>query len=237
MPGLWLLKECSVMIERFKEIVEEIQNVIIKGRGALDIVLPPLLFMLLLSWFGFAYAAGGALILAFYFVLLRFWQGRFRLAAVGGLAGVLLAVGAAQFLQRDAGFFAPGMLTGGLTVFLALVSVAAKRPLTAWSSYIARRWPLEWYWHPQVRPAYTETTWLWVAYFGGRLALQLILFQQDQMRELAAVNLILGWPGILALLITTYLYGVWRLRQLAGPGVTDFEQNAPPPWTGQRRGF
>ncbi|MBT7073025.1 MAG: hypothetical protein HN975_19285, partial [Anaerolineae bacterium] len=40
------------------------------------------------------------------------------------------------------------------------------RPLTAWSSFITRRWDLAWYWHPRVRPAYTETTLLWTLFFG-----------------------------------------------------------------------
>jgi hypothetical protein len=218
------------MPDRLREIAEEIQQVVIKGRGVMDIALPPLLFVILLRWFGFTYAVGGALALAFCFVPLRFWQGRLRLAALGGAAGVLLAAGIAQLWQQETGFFVSGMATGALTVLLALVSVAVKRPLTAWSSHFARRWPRDWYWHPQVRPAYTETTWLWAIYFGGRLLLQLFYYREDQVAGLAGVNFILGWPGILLLLVVTYLYGLWRLRHLAGPSVVEFEQNAPPPW-------
>jgi hypothetical protein len=226
-----------MIMERFREIVEEIQQVIVKGRGVLDIVLPPLLFLLLLGWLGFDYAVGSALLLAVGFVLLRFWQGRFRLAALAGTAGVLVAMGLAQLLQQEAAFFVPGMVTGGLTVILAVVSVVAKRPLTAWSSHIARRWPRQWYWHPQVRPAYSETTWLWAGYFAVRLLLQTLFFRQEQIAELASVNFILGWPGILLLLIATYLYGSWRLRHLAGPSVTEYEQGVSPPWQSQQRGF
>lgn len=226
-----------MIMARFREIVEEIQQVIVKGRGVLDIVLPPLLFLLLLGWLGFDSAVGSALLLAVAFVLLRFWQGRFRLAALAGTAGVLAAMGLAQLLRQETAFFVPGMVTGGLTVILAVVSVVAKRPLTAWSSHIARRWPRQWYWHPRVRPAYSETTWLWAGYFGGRLLLQTIYFRQEQVTELAGVNFILGWPGILLLLIVTYLYGSWRLRRLAGPSVAEFEQSAPPPWQSQQRGF
>jgi hypothetical protein len=107
----------------------------------------------------------------------------------------------------------------------------------AWTSYIARRWPLDWYWHPQVRPAYSEVTWLWVAFFGLRLLLAFSLFQREATGALAVVQLVTGWPATIILLIISYLYGTWRLRNLGGPSVEEFKASAEPPWEGQRRGF
>jgi hypothetical protein len=51
------------------------------------------------------------------------------------------------------------------------------------------------------------------------------------------VRILLGWPFIIALLIVTYLYGLWRLSKLGGPSVEEFKAGKSPPWEGQKRGF
>jgi hypothetical protein len=51
------------------------------------------------------------------------------------------------------------------------------------------------------------------------------------------LNILLGWPATILLLVVSYLYGTWRLQNLSGPSVEEFEQGAKPPWDGQRRGF
>jgi len=117
------------------------------------------------------------------------------------------------------------------------VSVLARRPLVAWTSYLARRWPLDWYWHPRVRPAYSEVTLAWAVFFAMRLLLQLLLFQGERASTLAAINFVAGWPATIVLLAVSYLYGTWRLQNLRGPSVEEFQAGAEPPWTGQRRGF
>ncbi len=224
------------MKEKLSEIWDELRQVLLR-RGLLDVILPPLLFVLLNSWFGFAVAVWGAGMTAVFFLIYRLLRKQPVKAALGGVASVALAAAVALLLDREEGFFLPTILSGGGTVLLAVGSVAAKRPLVAWSSFITRRWPLDWYWHPQVRPAYTEVTWLWAAYFLARLLGQLFFFQAGAVEQLAWLNLLLGWPGILLLLIVTYVYGTWRLRNLAGPSVDEFKAGTPPPWQGQRRGF
>jgi hypothetical protein len=203
----------------------------------LDSILPPLLFLLLNTVLGFAYALWGSLLLAVAIAGLRLFRGQGLWYALGGAAGVGLAVVVAQLLGRAEGFFLPSLVSGAFTLFLCLVSVLVKRPIVAWTSYLARRWPLAWYWHPQVRPAYSEVTWLWVLFFGLRLLLQLNLFQSAAADLLAVVNVLTGWPATIVLLIASYLYGTWRLRSLDGPSVEEFQAGAPPPWTSQRRGF
>jgi hypothetical protein len=118
-----------------------------------------------------------------------------------------------------------------------LASVLAGRPLVAWTSYVARRWPLAWYWHPRVRPAYSEVTLMWVAFLTLRLLLQLLLFQEQSVGTLAVIQVVSGWPATIVLLVLSYLYGTWRLRHLRGPSVEEFKAGTEPPWEGQRRGF
>jgi len=102
---------------------------------------------------------------------------------------------------------------------------------------VARGWPWDWYWHPQVRPAYNEVTLAWAVFFGARLTLQALLIQSQNAALLAVFNIVSGWPATIALLVATYLYGLWRLQRLHGPSVEEFKTNAPPPWKGQTRGF
>jgi hypothetical protein len=120
---------------------------------------------------------------------------------------------------------------------LALISILLKRPLVAWTSFLARRWPLGWYWHPGVRPAYSEVTFFWTLYFSGKAVLQIFIFTQGETLELGLFQLLSGWPATILLLIASYLYGLWRLKNLQGPSVKEFKEKSLPPWEGQRRGF
>jgi hypothetical protein len=88
-----------------------------------------------------------------------------------------------------------------------------------------------------VLPAYNEVTILWAVAFAARLLFEYWLYQQDALGTLGTVRILLGWPFILALLIVSYLYGLWRLGRLGGPSVAEFKAGKSPPWEGQQRGF
>ena len=122
----------------------------------------------------------------------------------------------------EAGFFLPGFVSAAVTILLCVVSVALNRPMVAWTSFLTRRWPLNWYWHPKVLPAYNEVTIFWGVAFAARLGLEYQLYRSDELNALGAVRIFLGWPFIIALLIVSYVYGLWRLGQLKGPSVDEF---------------
>ncbi|MGD2159411.1 MAG: DUF3159 domain-containing protein, partial [Anaerolineales bacterium] len=156
---------------------------------------------------------------------------------LGGGVGVGLSALIAWLLGGAEGYFLPGIISGAFTVVLCLVSVIVKRPLVAWTSFLTRRWPMEWYWHPRVRPAYSEVTIAWGIFFALRTTLQFELFQRQAAETLGLVQLLTGWPALILLLIASYLYGLWRLQNLAGPSVEEFKAGTEPPWEGQKRGF
>lgn len=223
--------------DRVQEIKEELQSVL-TGRGNwLDAVLPPALFILLNAFLGLNIAVGGAISAALLFSAYRLIRRQPVRYAIGGIGAVLLAAGIAFFTGRAEGYFLPGMITGVFTVILCIVSVLARRPLVAFTSYIARRWPLDWYWHPRVRPAYSEVTIAWAVFFGLRTFLQFELFQEQAASSLGIFQILSGWPATILLLIISYLYGLWRLGNLEGPSVEEFKQGTNPPWEGQKRGF
>jgi hypothetical protein len=222
---------------RFIEIREELQTVFSGRGGWVDSLLPPLIFLILNTIFGFEVALWGSLGIAaliFGFRLLRRQPLRY---AFGGFAGVIIAVIVARLIGSAEGFFLPGIITGVLTTVLCLVSVAIRRPLVAWTSFLTRRWPLNWYWHPRVRPAYSEVTLVWALFFTLRTLLQFELFQDQAADLLGTFQLLSGWPALIVLLVGSYLYGIWRLGNLGGPSVEEFNAGAEPPWEGQKRGF
>ena len=152
----------------------------------------------------------------------------------GGLVGVAIA-SAAAWLAGPEGFFLPAVASGFGTALLIVVSIIARKPFVAWTSWLARSWPLSWYWHPQVRPAYTFVSWIWAAFFSLRAAGQWATL--DDTATAATYRVVAGWPALLVLLVLTYVLGRRRLDALAGPSVDEFEEGSAPPWQGQQRGF
>lgn len=217
------------------ELLEEFRAVL--GARLLDLLLPPAVFLITNSLWGLNAAMASALALALALGAWRLRHGQPLRYALGGAGGVLLALALVWALGKAEGYFLPGLITGALTVALSLLSLLTRRPLTAWSSFLARRWPLDWYWHPRVRPAYSETTLLWAVFFAARLWWQVTLYTNAQVAALAWVQTLSGWPALILLLVLTYLYGTWRLRSLRGPSVEEFKNHTPPPWQGQQRGF
>jgi hypothetical protein len=225
------------MSNKLNELAQELRDVVLGSRGLIDIVIPPILFVLLVTWLDFRTAIWGSLSLAALMLVRRLVLRQPVTTTILGIVGVLVSLAIVGILNREEGFFLPNIITGMVMVLLSVVSILAGKPMVAWTSHLARRWPRGWYWHPQVLPAYTEVTWIWALFFLIRVGLQLILFQTQKVEQLAGLNLLFGWPATLLLLISSYLYGTWRLRRLKGPSVIEFQQNAEPPWQGQRRGF
>jgi hypothetical protein len=220
-----------------RELLDEFRTVFGGRNSFLDAILPPILFLLVNGLAGFQAAMWSALALSVVIATARIVRKRPLTYALAGIGSVAVAIGVAWLLGKSEGFFLPGLISGSMTLLLTVVSLLIRRPMVAWTSFIARRWPLDWYWHPQVRPAYSETTFAWAFFFAARLLLQYSVFQSENVTLLAVTNFITGWPFTILLLIFTYLYGTWRLAKLRGPSVEEFKNNTPAPWQGQRRGF
>jgi hypothetical protein len=225
-------------MSKVKELQEEFR-LVFSGRGArlLDSFLPPLVFLIANSLVGLNVALWASLVIAGLFAVYRLIRRESLVYSLGGLGGVLLATVFVNLSGSESGFFLPGLISGAITVVLCVVTVAVNHPMVAWTSHIARRWPLGWYWHPMVLPAYNEVTISWAVAFSVRLALEYCLFQQDAFNALGVTRVILGWPYTVILLIASYLYGLWRLDRLKGPSVEEFKTGKKPPWEGQKRGF
>ncbi len=221
-----------------REVAEELKSVVLEKNNLVDVILPSLVFLALDALAGFNAALWGTLITAAGFTFYRVAKKQSPVYSLVGLGLAAFATFSAFLAGKPQVAFLPGILTNGLTVAAALISNLVGRPLVAFTSHLARGWELRWYWHPRVRPAYSEVTWAWAVFFAIKLALQLAAFDvPGSANNLVWINLLLGYPALIILLVASYLYGLWRLRRLQGPSLEEFMTGAPPPWRGQVRGF
>lgn len=210
----------------------------ISGRsGIADGIVPPVVFTAVNGLAGVRWGAAAGFSAAILITAARLLARRPLRFAVSGLAGTAAAAALVLRSGRAETYFLPGIVSGALTVVIVLVSIAARRPFVAWTSWVVRGWPLEWFWHPRVRPAYTAASWLWLGYFTARTSVQWFLYVRGETGALGLIRVATGWPGLVALLVATYLVGRSRLVTLAGPSVEEFAAGAPPPWRGQPTGF
>jgi len=220
---------------RIKEISEELK-LVISGK-TFDALLPPLLFAIVNGRYQLTVASIWAIALALFLGIIRLARKQPLRYALGGLVGVLFASGIAYFSNNAANYYLPKIVSSAVLVFSALVSIVLGKPMAALTSHLTRGWDLDWYWRKDVKPAYQEVTVIWLLFFLMRLALQVILFRRGNIVELAWTNTLLGLPFTIAGLILSYLYGIWRLRNLKGPSVEEHREAKPQPWKGQTRGF
>lgn len=217
-----------------REVWDELKSI---GGPAIDAIIGPIVFVSANQLAGLTAAALAAGLVALSILVVRVVRGDPTRFAIGGLAGTGLAVGLALRSGRAEDYFLPGIISGAATSLAVLASVLVKRPLVAFTSWFARGWPLEWYWHPRVRPAYSTVAWLWVGFFGLRAWYQWTLASEGALVELALIRVATGWPGTVTLLVVSYLVGRRMLVRLGGPSVEEFASGAEPPWQGQQTGF
>lgn len=220
-----------------EELFQELKRVLGSRVPLVDVIAPPVTFTVLNGPLAFPLALATSLSLGSILALYRLIKGQSLGYAGGGLLVMALSAALSLLTQTAAGYYLPGVITSGLTFTLAGFSLCIQRPLAAWTSHLTRNWPLPWYWHPRIRPAYREVTILWSVYFGVQFGLQLRLFLSGSAQALGWVQLLTGWPALIVLLSISYLYGLRRLQDLDGPSVTEHREGTPPPWDGQQRGF
>lgn len=219
------------------DIRDDLRGLFVGDRTIGDSFLAPVVFVAINAVSGLAPAAIGALLAGGAVAVWRIRKGQQPVYAFGGIVAIAFAAGLAVRSGRAESYFLPGIVGTGAAAAGSLISVAVRRPLAAWSSWFYRRWPLEWYWRSDVRPAYTAVTWIWTGYFAMRATVQAVLFAQQRPEMLAAAKVITSWPLIIPLLIASYVYGNHKLHRLGGPNVDEFVAGAPPPYAGDQRGF
>lgn len=223
--------------EKFNEIKDEIKEFFFSREGLWESVIPPVVYVIVAIFAEPIVAAGSGVVIAVIIGLINVLKGDSVLYSFFGVLGVLAAFALAYFSGDSEVFFAPGIIQSFGIAAVALISLLVKRPMVALTSLLVRRWPLKWYLHEKVLPAYMEVTGIWVLYFFLEGVLGVALFVTGEDIWLAVSRIVTGLPATIALLVVSYIYGTWRLQKLGGPSVEEFETRKKPPWAGQKKGF
>lgn len=219
----------------FKEILEELKTVL--SGQTLDALLPPLLFFLIHGRWGLMPAIILSLLLCGVLIFRRLNKGEKVIYALFGGGGILVSLVFVLVSGQAKDYLLPDLIGNGALVVGLGLSLILKRPLAALASHLTRGWDLAWFQRPDIYPAYREVTWLWLAYFLMRFVLQLIMYLRGQVWAYLWVNTILGMPMNILILTISYIYGIYRLKALKGPGIDEYRIGAKPPYRGTTRGF
>lgn len=221
----------------WSDLRADLRGLFVGDRTVGDSFLAPVAFVAVNALAGLIPAAVAALLVGGGVAAWRVRKGQKVSYAFAGI----VAIGFAAFLALRSGraesFFLPGIVGTALLAVASVVSMIARRPLAAWSSWAQRRWPIEWYWRPDVRPAYSTVTAVWALYFAARAGLEWYFYLAQRPEALAAAKVLTSWPTILPLLVVTYVYGNRQLGRLGGPTVAEFEAGITGPFAGGQRGF
>lgn len=219
----------------YKEILSELKMVL-KG-NTLDALLPSLLFVFLQSPLGLNTSALVAVLSSFLLTGYRIIRKQKSFYALLGVLGVLFAAGYAAFSGSAENYYLPRLFNGTLLVLVSFVSILFGRPLAALLSHLSRGWPMGWFLRKDVKPAYREVTFIWSVLLLMRLLVQWNLYRGGDLNRLFFINFLMGTPATIVILVLSYVYGIFRLKKLAGPSVDEYLENAPGPWKGQKKGF
>ncbi len=112
--------------------------------------------------------------------------------ALSGAIGVGIAALFASTTGRAEDFFLPGILMNIGWAFAYVISIAVGKPLLGLFISQLTREGRQWYEDPEHRRLYTKASWIWVALFSFRVAVQLPLYLTDAVGLLAVARVITG---------------------------------------------
>jgi len=130
--------------------------------------------------------------------------------AVSGFIGVLICAWFANRTGNASDLYIPKLLTNLGYGTLYLVGNLVGWPILGLMLGPILGENLKWRNHPERKRAYTLASWLWVAMFFTRIAVQYPIYRSGNVNLLGTVNLAMGYP----LFIAT-AYGSWMLLKNA----------------------
>ncbi|MCX6439229.1 MAG: DUF3159 domain-containing protein [Actinobacteria bacterium] len=132
--------------------------------------------------------------------------------SISGILGVLICAYFANRSGNASDFYIPKLLTN-----LAYGSAYLLANLVGWPLLGIVLGPLlgenfEWRKNPERKRVYTRASWIWVAMFFSRIAVQYPIYRSGNVNLLGTVNLAMGYP-----LFFATAYGSWLVIKTAPP--------------------
>lgn len=134
---------------------------------------------------------------------------------VYGLAGVAISALFAKYTGRAENYFLPGFLQNlgyGLAFF---ISIIVRWPLIGVAMGLLTGEGTRWRADPPLRRVYAAASWIWVALFLGRLAVQVPLYFAGAIAALGVMKIVMGIPLYVGAAYLTYrlLRPVWVAKR------------------------
>jgi hypothetical protein len=190
-------------------------------RGILESVLPGIAFLaLFLTTHNLVLSVAIPVVLALAFIVARAGAHSPMQSAMAG--AVLLAIAAVLTLvtRNAVTNFVPGIIINAVAFVILIVSLIARWPLIGLIVGLLFGDVTGWRADARKRRILTIATWLWVALFAIRLALEVPLFLADNVTALGIVRLITSVP-----LYALFLWATWFLIRGAYSGDAAVEEN------------
>ncbi|MGQ3384390.1 DUF3159 domain-containing protein [Glutamicibacter sp. TV12E] len=182
-------------------------------RGILETVLPGFIFIMVfalssnLSWALIASIGLGVI-----FMVIRLAKRSTLIQSASGLIGILICAFAARHTGNAKDYYIPGFYTSGAYLLALIVSVVVRWPLIGLLFGFIRNEGVEWRNKADRLRRYQVATWIIIAVFALRLAVQLPMYYTDHVVALGVARALMGVP--------LYAAGLWFAWLLSKPAET-----------------
>ena len=182
-------------------------------KGLIDSGLPAVIFLVTFNLRNnLREAIIAALCLSIFLAILRLAKKDTIQHSVSGILGVLVCAYFANRSGNASDFYIPKLLTN-----LAYGTAYLVANLVGWPLLGIVLGPLlgenfEWRKNPARKKVYTRASWIWVAMFFSRIAVQYPIYRSGNVNLLGTVNLAMGYP-----LFFATAYGSWLVLKTAPP--------------------
>ncbi len=218
-----------------KEVLLELKQVL-TGKS-IDVILPPVIFYIINGNLGLMFAVIVSVVCSAAFLVIRLQKKENLYYSLAGFVFVVFASAMILINNNSNNFFLPDLIGTFVLIVITFISIILKRPVASYLSHITRSWELEWFRRSDISPAYVEVSIFWLVFLVLRFGLELSLYINSSFEEILLFNILLGLPATIVVLTVSYIYGMWRLRTLKGPGIDEYRDQKEPPYRGQTRGF
>ncbi len=142
-----------------------------------------------------------AVALGVIFAVARIVRGQTVQFALAGLGGLALSAYVVSRTGKAEDFFLPGLLANAAYALAYLVSILVRWPLLGVILSALRGGDMSWREDPKAVRSYSRASWIWVALFSLRLAVQLPLYLAGALTALGVARIAMGIP--------LFAIGIW----------------------------
>lgn len=180
-------------------------------RGALESALPSVIFVVvyLVSGSSLTWALGASLASAGVLAAIRLARREKPVRVLGGLVAVLFAAIVAARTGNAADYFLPSLLANLASALIWALSILGRWPLLGVTVGFAIGQKTAWRQDPELMRAYGRASWIWVASFLLRVAINTPLYLTDNLVGLGISRVLLGWPLVIGVLASSW----WVVRR------------------------